>query len=66
MKGDFLGRGAEIVLESTGQPVAQIDRHFTKRDVWGGQTYILTVPPGVDMVLMCALCICLDEMREKN
>ncbi|KAF9871038.1 duf567 domain protein [Colletotrichum karsti] len=68
MKGNWLSTSAEIVDTSNGQVVARIDRNALKaRDFFGGkQTYALTVAPGVDMALMAAMCICLDEKKNDN
>ncbi|OLN96030.1 Protein LURP-one-related 15 [Colletotrichum chlorophyti] len=65
MKGNWLSTQADIVDSTTGQVLGRIDRNMLKaRDFLGGkQTYSLTVAPGVDMALMCALCICLDEKK---
>ena len=68
MKGDFFDREAVITDEATGQVVARIDRQFfNARQLFAGQqTYIVTVAPNVDMVLICAMCICLDERRNER
>ncbi|WDK13202.1 hypothetical protein CGRA01v4_04483 [Colletotrichum graminicola] len=68
MKGNWLSTQADIVDTSTGQILGRIDRNMLRaRDMFGGkQTYALTVAPGVDMALMCALCICLDEKKNDN
>ncbi|KAF6829110.1 tubby C-terminal domain-containing protein [Colletotrichum plurivorum] len=65
MKGNWLSTQADIVDVSTGQVLGQINRNmFKMRDFLGGaQTYALTVAPGVDMALMAAMCICLDEKK---
>ncbi|KAK1995305.1 hypothetical protein LX36DRAFT_692683 [Colletotrichum falcatum] len=65
MKGNWLSTQADITDTSTGQVLGRIDRNMLRaRDLFGGkQTYALTVAPGVDMALMCALCICLDEKK---
>ncbi|KXH45635.1 hypothetical protein CSIM01_09704 [Colletotrichum simmondsii] len=68
MKGNWLSTQADIVDTNTGQVLGRIDRNMLRaRDFFGGkQTYALTVAPGVDMALMCALCICLDEKKNDN
>jgi hypothetical protein len=33
---------------------------------FGKQTYAVHVAPGVDMALMAALCVCLDEKRSED
>lgn len=68
MKGNWLDR-ADIVDESSGAVVARIDRKLLSgRDmVFDVQTYAVTVAPGVDMALMAAMSICLDEKKnDKN
>jgi uncharacterized protein YxjI len=68
MKGDWLDRRADIKDEATGQTVATIDRQFLNaRQILGGQqTYVVTVAPGMDMAIICAMCICLDERRNEG
>lgn len=63
MEGSWNDRTAKIVDEESGQAVAMISRkRFTGRHIFFGQdTYIVTVPPGVDMALIAGLCICFDE-----
>ena len=65
MKGEYFGRRAEIVDESTGQVVALVNREFfSAMDVIGGQhTFVVTVAAGMDMALICAMCICMDARR---
>ncbi|KAI0595297.1 DUF567-domain-containing protein [Biscogniauxia sp. FL1348] len=68
MKGDFFDRKADITDEATRQPVAHIDRKFfNMRELVGGQqTYAVTVAPNVDMAIIVAMCICLDERRNEG
>ena len=68
MKGNWLDTSAEIVDEASGAVVARIDRKFfnARELLLGHQTYHLTVAPGVDMALLAAMCICLDEKRNEN
>ncbi|PWY71142.1 hypothetical protein BO83DRAFT_314834 [Aspergillus eucalypticola CBS 122712] len=63
MKGNWNARAAQIVNESTEEPVARISRkRFTARHIFFGQdTYNVTVAPGVDMPMVAGLCICFDE-----
>lgn len=64
MKGNFFDSRAEIVDEALGGiVVGAIDRKLLSgKDIFfGQQTYALQVAPGVDMALMAALCICMDE-----
>lgn len=66
MNGAWAGTAADIVDQKTGAVVARIDRRmFNKREIFGGQqTYALIVAPGVDMALMVAACVALDEKNE--
>lgn len=68
MKGDFFDTSADITCETTGQLVATIDRKFfNAREIFGGQqTYVVTVAPNVDMTLVAAMCICLDERKNEK
>ncbi|KAI1329067.1 DUF567-domain-containing protein [Xylariaceae sp. FL0255] len=71
MEGNFWGPGfdtkAEIHDEETQQPVARIDRELwnTRQIFFQDQTYSVTVAPDVDMAIVAAMCICLDE-REND
>ncbi|KAB2573633.1 hypothetical protein DBV05_g7685 [Lasiodiplodia theobromae] len=66
MEGDFFDSRAEISTKE-GQVVALIDRkYFNAREFIGGQqTYGVTVAPNVDMAVITAMCICLDELRNE-
>jgi len=67
VKGDWLDRSATIRLGNV--VVAQISRSFMNmRQIFGGQqTYYVTVAPGVDLTMIAAICVCLDEKEnEKN
>jgi len=68
IKGNFLDTYADITEQKTGQPVARIDRQFfNARQLLGGQqTYVVLVAPNVDLSLVAAMCICLDEKRNEN
>lgn len=68
MKGNWFDTAADIVEESSGAVVARIDRSLlNKRELlWGQQTYALTVAPGVDMALMVAACVALDEKNNEK
>ncbi|KAH6685797.1 tubby C-terminal-like domain-containing protein [Plectosphaerella plurivora] len=68
MSGNWLSTTADIIDESTGALVGRIDRKlFNAREIFGGQqTYALVVAPGVDMALMAALCICMDEKNNEK
>lgn len=70
MRGDWLDSQADIVLgeDKNGPAVGLIDRKFfNKREFFGGQqTYAVTVAPGMDMALLVALCIALDEKNNEK
>ncbi|PHH61475.1 hypothetical protein CDD81_322 [Ophiocordyceps australis] len=63
MSGNWIDTSADIVCKSTGATAARIDRKLLNaRELFGSQqTYALVVAPGVDMALMAAMCIALDE-----
>lgn len=65
MKGNFFDTYADITDVSTGQPVGRIDRKLLNvAELFAGQqTYAVTVAPGMDMAVIIAMCICLDERR---
>ncbi|EWZ42710.1 hypothetical protein FOQG_04659 [Fusarium oxysporum f. sp. raphani 54005] len=67
MDGGWHDYNANIVDTTTGNVVARIDRRLSGRDLlFGQQTYALVVSPRVDMALMAALCICLDEKNNEK
>ncbi|KAI1339414.1 DUF567-domain-containing protein [Xylariaceae sp. FL0016] len=68
MKGNFFDTKADITCENSKQPVATIDRQILNmRELLGGQqTYGVTVAPNVDMAIIAAMCICLDERRNES
>ena len=68
MKGNFFDTKADIVDEKTGATVAVINRKFFNvRELIGGQqTYVVTIAPGMDMAMIAAMCICLDERRNEK
>ncbi|KAK7050916.1 hypothetical protein VNI00_005028 [Paramarasmius palmivorus] len=51
-----------------GQPVASLARNSPTpaQIVFGGETYYLTVEPGVDAPLIAAICLCIDEKEFEN
>jgi uncharacterized protein YxjI len=51
-----------------GLVVARIDRKLLsgKDLLFGQQTYAVQVAPGVDLALIAALCICLDEKNNEK
>ncbi|RYC62886.1 hypothetical protein CHU98_g3335 [Xylaria longipes] len=68
VKGNFFDTTAEITDEATKQPVSIIDRKFfNAREIFTGQdTYAVTVAPNVDMALIAAMCICMDDKKEEG
>lgn len=68
MKGNWFDTAADITDETTGHVVGRIDRKLLSgRDVFfGQQTYAVEVAPGVDMALMAAMCICMDEKNNEK
>ncbi|KAJ7642245.1 tubby C-terminal-like domain-containing protein [Roridomyces roridus] len=65
-KGDILDRKATITRDS--QIVAQIGRNFLNaREMFAGaETYQVSVAPGVDLALIAAICICVDESKRES
>ncbi|KAF3045840.1 hypothetical protein E8E11_006814 [Didymella keratinophila] len=69
MRGNWFDTTADITDEAQGNAVvARIDRKLLSgKDIFfGQQTYAVTVAPGVDMALIAALCICLDEKNNEG
>ncbi|KAF1843109.1 uncharacterized protein K460DRAFT_368030 [Cucurbitaria berberidis CBS 394.84] len=69
MKGNFFDTTADITDETQGGiVVARVNRKlFTGKEIFfGQQTYGVQVAPGVDMALIAALCICLDEKNNER
>ncbi|KPM36345.1 hypothetical protein AK830_g10214, partial [Neonectria ditissima] len=68
MKGNWVDYSAEIHDQASNALVARIDRKvLSGRDLlFGQQTYALTVAPNMDMALMAALCICMDEKNNEG
>ncbi|KAH7020631.1 DUF567-domain-containing protein [Macrophomina phaseolina] len=67
MEGDFFDSRAEISTKE-GLVVALVDRkYFNAREFVGGQqTYGVTVAPNVDMSIITAMRVCLDELRNEG
>ncbi|MCJ1455981.1 hypothetical protein MMC28_006338 [Mycoblastus sanguinarius] len=61
IRGDWFDRSASITFG--GEPVAHISRSFFNlREIFADKdTYFVTVAPMVDLTLIAALCVCLDE-----
>ncbi|RYN58450.1 hypothetical protein AA0118_g7204 [Alternaria tenuissima] len=69
MRGNFFDTQADILDEAQGGlVVARIDRKILSgKDIFfGQQTYGVQIAPGVDMALIAALCICLDEKNNEG
>ncbi|CAG5182459.1 uncharacterized protein ALTATR162_LOCUS10172 [Alternaria atra] len=69
MRGNFFDTQADILDEAQGGlVVARIDRKILSgKDIFfGQQTYGVQIAPGVDMALIAALCICLDEKNNES
>ncbi|TID26591.1 hypothetical protein E2P81_ATG01063 [Venturia nashicola] len=66
VKGDWFDRSATI--SCGGQPVASIGRSFFNvREIFADkQTYYVKVAPGVDLTMIAAVCICLDERENEK
>ena len=66
IKGDWFDRSATITMGNI--VVAQISRsYFNMREIFGGQqTYYVTVAPNVDLSLIAAICVCLDEKENEK
>ncbi|KAJ4361695.1 hypothetical protein N0V95_001679 [Ascochyta clinopodiicola] len=68
MRGNWRDTTADITDEAQGNVVvARINRQWLSgKDLFfGKQTYGVSVAPGVDMALIAALCICLDEKHNE-
>ncbi|KAI8936661.1 hypothetical protein NX059_007058 [Plenodomus lindquistii] len=69
MRGNWFDTTADIVDEAQGGViVARINRKIlnSKDIMFGQQTYAVQIAPGVDMALIAALCICLDEKNNEK
>ncbi|KAK4508363.1 hypothetical protein PRZ48_002101 [Zasmidium cellare] len=66
LKGDWFDRKASIKLGD--RPVAQITRKLINgRELFfDKQTYFVTVVPNVDLSLIAAICVCLDERENED
>ena len=66
LKGDWKDRSAEVSLR--GPTLATISRSFMNfgQLVSDRQTYYVNCAPGVDLVLMAAVCVCLDERENEK
>ncbi|KAF1919063.1 tubby C-terminal-like domain-containing protein [Ampelomyces quisqualis] len=69
MNGNWFNTSADIVDEAMNDAVvARINRKILSgKDLFfGQQTYGVQVAPGVDLALIVALCICLDEKNNEG
>jgi len=68
IRGDWLDKSAQITIGEGGPVAASINRSIMNAgQILGGQqTYYVTVAPGVDLSLMAALCVCLDEKENEK
>lgn len=68
IRGDWIDKSATITVGDGGAVIAQISRKiFNAREILGGQqTYYCTVAPGVDVAMVAALCVCLDEKENEK
>lgn len=66
VRGQFFDRSADIMWD--GKVVAKVRREFLNmREVFGGnQTYGVEVAPGVDLALVSAIVIAIDEQRNDS
>jgi len=66
VKGDWFDRSAKITMGDV--VVATIGRSFfNMREIFGDQqTYYVTVAPNVDLAMMAAICVCLDERENEK
>ncbi|PWN45189.1 hypothetical protein IE81DRAFT_320361 [Ceraceosorus guamensis] len=67
LKGDWFDRKAEITT-SDGIPVARIGRSFVNvgQLFFDQQTYFLSCAAGVDISLLLAIAVCLDEKSNEE
>lgn len=68
MKGNFFNTSADIMNKANDQAVARIQRkRFNAREILANQqTYEVICAAGVDMAIIVAMCICLDEKRNEK
>lgn len=59
---------SQLMLTIAGLVVARIDRKLLSgKDIFfGQQTYAVQIAPGVDMALIAAMCICMDEKNNEK
>ncbi|KAH8918000.1 hypothetical protein BT69DRAFT_1248181 [Atractiella rhizophila] len=66
LKGDWFDRKAEITWDD--KPIAYISRNFFNgRELIGdAQTYVVQIAPYVDVALIIAACVALDEKENED
>lgn len=66
IKGDWFDRSA--IISMNGTAAATVGRgYFNMREIFGGQqTYYVTVAAGVDLSMIAAICVCLDEKENER
>lgn len=68
VKGDWIDRKAQMIVDKTGYVVANVTRHLAtlKEAVMDRQTYYVEVAPGVDLVLIAAIAVAFDEQNNDD
>ena len=68
MEGNWFDTAADIKDAATGFVVARIQRKLLnmREAVLGQQTYHLIIAPGVDIAIIVAMCIALDEKNNEG
>lgn len=68
MDGNFFGNHCQVINANTNEPVAQIDRERwnARQFLAQQQTYAVHVAPGMDLSVVAAICICLDERKHEE
>ena len=65
LEADWRSKSGEIKDNETGATVARISRESSlKHYIGGAQTYTVTIAPNMDMALVMAMCVALDEKAE--
>ncbi|CAK7268514.1 hypothetical protein SEPCBS57363_003132 [Sporothrix epigloea] len=67
MKGNFLDTRGDI-KDDTGHVVARIDRKLlnARQLLFDQDSYAVVVAPGMDMAVVAAMCICLDNRNNER
>lgn len=67
MKGNFLDTRGDIT-DDTGRVVARIDRKLlnARQLLFDQDSYAVVVAPGMDMAIVAAMCICLDNKNNER